>query len=70
MLGTLDVTRVQLLTNNPAKVRALREAGIDVIERRPLYGTLNRYNLPYVKAKMQRAGHWLSGMWPRPLPPE
>ena len=69
MLGTLGVKRVQLLTNNPAKVRALREAGIDVIERRPLYGTLNRYNLPYVKAKMQRAGHWLSEMWSGTLPP-
>ena len=69
MLGALGVKRVQLLTNNPAKVRALREAGIDVIERRPLYGTLNRYNLPYVKAKMQRAGHWLSEMWSGTLPP-
>lgn len=69
MLGTLGVKRVQLLTNNPAKVRALREAGIEVIERRPLYGTLNRYNLPYVKAKMQRAGHWLSEMWSGTLPP-
>ena len=62
MLRTLGVTRVQLLTNNPEKVRALREAGIDVIDRRPLYGTLNRYNLPYVRAKMQRAGHWLQDM--------
>ena len=69
MLGTLGVRRVQLLTNNPDKVRALREAGIEVIERRPLYGTLNRYNLPYVKAKMQRAGHWLSEMWSGTLPP-
>lgn len=62
MLRTLGVTRVQLLTNNPEKVGALREAGIDVAGRRPLYGTLNRHNLPYVKAKMQRAGHWLHDM--------
>ena len=62
MLRTLGVTRVQLLTNNPEKVSALRDAGIDVVDRRPLYGTLNRHNLPYVKAKMQRAGHWLHDM--------
>lgn len=62
MLRTLGVTRVQLLTNNPEKVGALREAGVDVVDRRPLYGTLNRHNLPYVKAKMQRAGHWLHDM--------
>ena len=69
MLGALGVKRVRLLTNNPAKVRALREAGVEVSERRPLYGTLNRYNLPYVKAKMQRAGHWLSEMWSGTTPP-
>ena len=62
MLKALGVTRVRLLTNNPAKVEALRAGGIDVPDRRPLYGTLNRHNLPYVKAKMQRAGHWLADM--------
>jgi GTP cyclohydrolase II len=62
MLKALDVTRVRLLTNNPAKVEALRAGGIDVLDRRPLYGTLNRHNLPYVTAKMQRAGHWLADM--------
>lgn len=62
MLRTLGVERVLLLTNNPEKLRALSEAGIEVVDRRPLYGTLNRHNLPYVKAKMQRAGHWLHDM--------
>ena len=62
MLKTLGVAKVRLLTNNPAKLEALRAGGIDVQDRRPLYGTLNRHNLPYVKAKMQRAGHWLADM--------
>ena len=62
MLRQLDVERVQLLTNNPEKVRALREAGIQVMDRQPLYGTLNRHNLLYVKAKVHRAGHWLGEM--------
>jgi hypothetical protein len=32
------------------------------MDRRPLFGTLNRHNLPYVTAKVQRAGHWLDEM--------
>ena len=62
MLRTLGVKRVQLLTNNPGKVSALGRAGIDVAGRMPLYGTLNRHNEPYVKAKVERAGHWLHDM--------
>lgn len=62
MLRHLDIGRIQLFTNNPEKVRAVREAGIEVVERQPLYGTLNRHNLRYVKAKVRRAGHWLGDM--------
>ena len=67
MLNHLQVTRIQLLTNNPEKVRALQIGGIDVADRQPLYGTLNRHNLPYVKAKVDRAGHWLSDMLSSPI---
>ena len=62
MLRHLRVERVLLLTNNPNKVEALRDGGIDVVDRKPLFGTLNRHNLPYVKAKVNRAGHWLTDM--------
>lgn len=62
MLRQLDVARVQLLTNNPEKLRAVENGGVLVMDRMPLHGTLNRYNLPYVKAKVQRAGHWLGDM--------
>ena len=62
MLRHLQIQRVLLLTNNPNKVEALRDGGIDVVERQPLFGTLNRHNLPYVTAKVNRAGHWLTEM--------
>ena len=62
MLRHLRIERIQLLTNNPEKVRALQAVGINVVDRLPLYGTLNRHNLPYVKAKVDRAGHWLTDM--------
>ena len=32
------------------------------MDRQPLYGTLNRHNVQYVTAKVQRAGHWLAEM--------
>ena len=62
MLRRLRIERVLLLTNNPEKVRAVREGGIRVVDRQPIYGTLNRHNLEYVRAKAQRAGHWLGEM--------
>lgn len=62
MLRHLGIERVQLLTNNPEKLQALERAGVKVLDRMPLHGTLNRHNLPYVKAKVQRAGHWLGDM--------
>ena len=65
ILRHLGISRVQLLTNNPEKVRALRGGGIEVIDRRPIFGTVNRHNLPYVMAKVQRAGHWLDEMLAR-----
>lgn len=62
MLRHLSIERVQLLTNNPEKLRAVEHGGVRVVDRMPLHGTLNRHNLPYVKAKVQRAGHWLGDM--------
>lgn len=68
MLNHLAVERVLILTNNPEKVRALEEGGIRVVGREPLHGTLNRHNLPYVRAKVQRAGHWFDEMLHGTLP--
>ncbi len=62
MLRHLRVARVRLFTNNPDKLQALQDAGIEVVDREPLYGTLNPHNVDYVRAKVERAGHWLSDM--------
>lgn len=68
ILQHLDIERVQLLTNNPDKVRAVEEGGIKVVDRLPIHGTLNRHNLPYVRAKVHRAGHWLVDMLSQGVP--
>jgi len=62
ILHHLEITRVELLTNNPDKVAAVRESGIEVVERTPIYGGINRHNLRYVQAKVDRSGHWLMDM--------
>ncbi len=70
ILHHLGIGRIQLFTNNPEKVRALEEGGIRVLDRQPLHGRLTRHNLPYVRAKAQRAGHWLQDMLAGRIPGE
>ncbi len=67
ILRHLGVRRIQLLTNNPEKMRAVQEGGIEVLDRQPLYGRLNRHNVRYVETKV-RAGHWLDDMLAGVLP--
>jgi GTP cyclohydrolase II len=56
-LRELGITRIRLLTNNPAKISALKQHGIEVTGRLPLIATVNAYNQRYLKAKLDRAGH-------------
>jgi len=62
MLQMLGCNRVLLLTNNPGKLEALAEAGVEVCGRLPLYTPINADNRRYLTAKAARAGHWLDGM--------
>jgi GTP cyclohydrolase II len=57
MLQELGITRVELMTNNPQKISALREHGIDVIGRLPLVASTNLHNENYLRAKREKAGH-------------
>lgn len=66
MLGALGIHRVQLMTNNPGKIAALAEGGIEVVERQALYGRLNDHNRRYLNAKAERAGHLLDGVLDSP----
>ena len=59
MLQQLNCTRVLLLTNNPAKLDGLTEAGIEVVGRKPLHAPINVHNRRYMTAKAMRAGHKL-----------
>jgi len=59
MLRHLGVTSVRLMTNNPAKVKALESAGINVAERIPLAVGRNPHNENYLFTKAEKLGHWL-----------
>ena len=58
MLRRLGVRRLRLLTNNPEKVRALQELGLDVIEQQPLVIAPNPFNTAYLSTKRERMGHF------------
>lgn len=58
MLSALGVTSCRLLTNNPDKVAALRDTGIEVTERVPTGNFGNAHNSRYLEAKKTH-GHFL-----------
>ena len=59
ILADLGWKSILLLTNNPAKVDALREAGIEVADRLPVLAPVNAENRRYLEVKAARSGHLL-----------
>jgi GTP cyclohydrolase II len=61
MLSSLDVSSVQLMTNNPDKVAQLEQHGIRVAARIPHVMRPNQHNRFYLETKAARSGHYLDG---------
>jgi GTP cyclohydrolase II len=57
ILRYLGVESVRLLSNNPDKVRALEEAGIQVTERVPCIATAHESRRSYLETKRAKMGH-------------
>jgi GTP cyclohydrolase II len=57
MLKALGVTKVRLLSNNPDKVEALEQAGVQVVERVPCEVTASPHAEEYLKTKKKKMGH-------------
>ena len=57
MLAHFDVRSLRLLTNNPAKVSALRALGVRVEGRVPLVVAPNTHSARYLEAKRLRMEH-------------
>jgi len=60
ILHDLRIPRVRLLTNNPRKVRALSDGGIEIVERLPCDVGPTVHSLAYLRTKKQKMGHALS----------
>jgi GTP cyclohydrolase II len=60
ILRDLRIPRVRLLTNNPRKVRALIDGGIEVVARIPCEVDPTVHSLPYLQTKKQKMGHALN----------
>ncbi|MCQ8242102.1 3,4-dihydroxy-2-butanone-4-phosphate synthase [Acetobacteraceae bacterium KSS12] len=61
ILRHLGIHRPALLTNNPDKVAALAEQGIEVARQVPLEMPHNPFNRAYLRTKREKMGHSLAG---------
>ena len=60
MLKDLKVQKVALLTNNPLKINALEDLGIEVVERVPILIEPKTENSAYLNTKQREMGHLLN----------
>lgn len=60
VLRSLEVQEIQLMTNNPDKVKELESLGIKVAERVPLEMPAHKENSSYLKTKKEKFHHYLS----------
>jgi GTP cyclohydrolase II len=51
------ITQVRLLSNNPEKVAALENAGIEVVERAPIIAPPVETTVEYLRTKREKMGH-------------
>ncbi|WP_246206815.1 GTP cyclohydrolase II RibA [Methylocystis heyeri] len=58
MLAQLGVRSVRVMTNNPSKIAALKDAGLDVVSDHRIVGRRTDHNVRYIAAKRDRAGHY------------
>jgi GTP cyclohydrolase II len=62
ILEHLGIHSLRLMTNNPRKVCALTELGIEVEQRLPLQTGLNPHNRRYLATKAGKLGHLLGNL--------
>jgi 3,4-dihydroxy 2-butanone 4-phosphate synthase/GTP cyclohydrolase II len=59
ILRDLEMTKIKLLTNNPAKIEGLDKYGIEVEERVSLVLPTSEHNDQYIATKREKMGHIL-----------
>lgn len=59
VLDHLNVTSIELLSNNPEKIEVLQKAGISITRRVPLITKTNKHNEDYLNVKKVKLKHLL-----------
>ena len=62
ILRAMNVTKINLLSNNPKKRAGLMGYGIEIIENTPLEIESNKHNKLYLKTKRDKMGHALKNL--------
>ena len=57
MVKYLAIKKLDLMTNNPKKIKALEDMGIKVNQRVPIFSDTNKYNEKYISTKKSKLGH-------------
>ena len=57
MIKFLAIKKIDLMTNNPKKIDALKKMGIIINQRVPLSSNTNKYNEKYISTKIKKLGH-------------
>jgi 3,4-dihydroxy 2-butanone 4-phosphate synthase/GTP cyclohydrolase II len=60
ILADLGVKKVELMTNNPKKIKGLSGYGIEIVNRVPIQMNHNEKNEYYLKTKKKKLGHMLN----------
>ena len=64
IIKQLGLRRIRIMSNNPDKIEALREAGLEVVERIPMEFEPHAKSLEYLKTKKEKLGHMLDELFP------
>ena len=67
MFAHFGITQVRVMTNNPRKIQALSEQGVEVVERLKHHTGRNPHNQHYLETKGGKLGHWMDS---EPATPE
>jgi 3,4-dihydroxy 2-butanone 4-phosphate synthase / GTP cyclohydrolase II len=59
ILRDLGITRMRLISNNPAKRTAIQGYGLEIVEKIPLITPVNKHNEKYLNTKRDKMGHEL-----------
>lgn len=60
MIEHLQIQKIRLMTNNPRKIKAMKDIGILVVERLAHQTGRNPHNAKYLETKKGKLGHLLS----------